>query len=77
MNKNGDQVIKVGIEKSRSNFFKLNEVLCNRNQSLSLRLRIVRRYVFSVLLYGVETWTLVQNTTRKLEAFRMCVYHRS
>ncbi|KAL0860165.1 hypothetical protein ABMA27_010472 [Loxostege sticticalis] len=78
MNENGDhaQEIKVRIEMARSTFFKMSRVLCHRDLSLDLRLRIVRCPVFSVLLYGVETWTLTQHITKKLEAFEMWVYRR-
>jgi len=30
--------------------------------------------VFSVLLYGVETWTLIELTCEKIEAFEMWLY---
>lgn len=36
----------------------------------------MRCYIFSVLLYGVETWTLTQSTSKKLEAFEMWCYRR-
>ena len=32
--------------------------------------------VWSVLLYGVETWTLKGQMTKKLEAFEMWLYKR-
>lgn len=39
-------------------------------------MRYARCYVWSVLLYGVETWTLNTKTINKLEAFEMWTYRR-
>ena len=33
-------------------------------------------YVYSVLLYGVETWTLKAETLSKLQAFELWLYRR-
>lgn len=35
-----------------------------------------RWYVFIVLLYGVEAWTLTEAICKQLEAFEMRAYHR-
>ncbi|CAG9831796.1 unnamed protein product, partial [Diabrotica balteata] len=37
---------------------------------------MLRCYVFSVLFYGVELWTLNEDMCRKLEAFEMYLYQR-
>ena len=39
-------------------------------------MRLVRFYVFSVLFYGVEPWTLTEATTKKLVCFKMFLYSR-
>lgn len=54
----------------------MKPLLCNKKFNLMLKLRIMRCYIFSVLLYGVETWTLTQSTSKKLEAFEMWCYRR-
>lgn len=33
-------------------------------------------YVFSIGLYGAETWTLTKATTNKLDAFELWLYRR-
>lgn len=68
--------IKCRIEQARNVFMKLRHLLCNRSLKVSTRVRLARCYVFSVLLYGVESWTLTQNTSNRLEAFEMWVYRR-
>jgi len=37
---------------------------------------LVTSYVWTVLLYGMEGWTLKVSTMNKLEAFQMWVYRR-
>ena len=39
-------------------------------------MRLLRCYVFSELFYGVESWTLTEATTKKLESFEMWLYRR-
>ena len=39
-------------------------------------MRLLRCYVFSVLFFGVESWTLTEATTKKLEFFEMWLYRR-
>ena len=38
--------------------------------------RLVRCFVWSVVLYGAETWTLRQNEQERLEAFELWVWRR-
>lgn len=37
---------------------------------------MIRCYVFPVLFYGMESWTLTKNMCNKLEAFEMWTYRR-
>ena len=41
-----------------------------------LRKRLVKCFVWSVVLYGAETWTLRLNEQKQLEAFEMWVWRR-
>ena len=41
-----------------------------------LRKRLVKGSVWSVVLYGAETWTLRRNEQKQLEAFEMWVWRR-
>ncbi|MBV2145157.1 MAG: hypothetical protein KTM48_00180, partial [Wolbachia endosymbiont of Pissodes strobi] len=52
-------------------------VLTNSDFDLNLRIRFTKCYVWSVLLYGIECWTLKVNTMNRLEAFEMWVYRRT
>ena len=54
----------------------MEKILCCRKINLELRCRICKCYIWSTLLYGVETWTLCKETERKLEAFEMWCFRR-
>ena len=41
-----------------------------------LRNRLVKCFVWSVVLYCAETWTLRRNEQKQLEAFEMCIWRR-
>lgn len=71
-----DLEIKCRIEQAREAFFKLKRVFTCSDFDLDLRLRFLKCYVWSVLLYGMEGWTLKVNTINKLEAFEMWLYRR-
>ena len=68
--------IKCRIEIARSYFQKYKHIFNNRQINFELRLRFVKCYIWSALLYGVETWTLKVGHMNKLESFEMWVYRR-
>lgn len=68
--------IRTRIEKARSAFKQFQKVLCSLSLGINIRIRILRCYVFSVLLYGVESWSLTEAATRRVEAFEMWCYRR-
>lgn len=68
--------IKQRIEKARTAFIKMNNVFRSHNLPLKTKIRLLRCYVFTVLLYGAEAWTLTEASMKKLEAFEMWCYRR-
>ena len=52
--------------RQRSQFMK--KVLYGRNISMPVRLRVLKCYILSTLLYGCETWTLSKWMMKNLEA---------
>ena len=60
--------VKTQIAKAKSTFGKLKPVLTNSKISISTKMNIVKTFVYSVLLYGCETWTLNKDLERRLEA---------
>ncbi|CAG9826896.1 unnamed protein product [Diabrotica balteata] len=68
--------IRIRIEKGRAAFYKLKKILINRDITLNLKIRLIRCYTFSTLLYGMESWTLTETLMKRLEAFEMWIYRR-
>ena len=51
-------------------------ILPVRDKNSSLLLRVLKTYVWSILLYGCETWTITAETKKNLEAAEMWFYRR-
>ena len=49
----------------------MNKVWRQTRLQLQTKLRLYQTCILSILLYGSETWTLLQEDLRKLEAFHM------
>lgn len=68
--------IRSRIEKARANFIKMKHIFTSKDISQPLKIRLIKCYVFPVLLYGVEAWTLTGQLMKKLSAFEMWIYRR-
>jgi len=56
--------------------FLAKKMLLTSNINMELKKRIVKSTVWSVMLYGAETWTLTQAEKKRIEAFEMWVWRR-
>jgi len=54
----------------------LDNILRNKNQSVNVRTRVLKCYVWPVLLYGCESWTLTAALIKNLEAGDMWFYRK-
>uniref|UniRef100_A0A8D8SXR8 Craniofacial development protein 2 n=1 Tax=Cacopsylla melanoneura TaxID=428564 RepID=A0A8D8SXR8_9HEMI len=70
------QEIKCRIEKARSAFNNMSKLFKTHNLTVEMKMRLLRCYIFSIMLYGIESWTLTGATTSRLEAFEMWIYRR-
>lgn len=68
--------IKCRIEQARTTFLKLKRFLTNQDLNFGLIYRVVKCYVWTVLLYAIEAWTLKADIINKIEAFEMWVLRR-
>ena len=68
--------IRCRIEQARTAYFKMKKVLTCKDMKLNLRVRLAKCYIFSTLLYGMESWTISDRSLKRLEAFEMWVYRR-
>ena len=44
--------------------------------SIETRIRVIKTYIWAILLYGYETWTINKDMERKLEAFEVWCWRR-
>lgn len=68
--------IKCRVEIARAAFCKMRKTFSNRDLSLELRIRMLKCYIFSILLYGMEAWTLKEKDMQKIQSFEMWCYRR-
>ena len=68
--------IKTRIAIARSRFCDLKNILTSTQTQPSTKLRVLKCYIHSALLYGSETWTLNKNTEKRIEAFEMWTFRR-
>ena len=69
-----DTDIKRRIAIARSSFTSLYKVLTPRQVSLDARIRLLKCYIWSTLLYGCETWTLSKTLEKRIEAFEIWTF---
>ena len=68
--------IKKRISLAKCAFSKIQKLVTNSKISMSLRRRFVKCFVWSVLLYGCETWTLKKADEKRLQAAEMWFWRR-
>jgi len=56
--------------------FNKKKDLMQKSLNLHLRKRLAKVFVWSIMLYGSETWTLQKEDIRRLEAFEMWIWRR-
>src|SRR5579872_6440471 len=71
-----DKEIKARIGMAKDTFYKLTNIFHNHNIRLSTKLNVINTYVYSILLYASEWWTLSTTMTKRLEAVEMWFYRR-
>ena len=71
-----DKEIRARIGRAKSAFADLKQLLVNRKISTSTRMRLLKTYVWSVMLYGSETWTISKIMQKRLEAAEMWFLRR-
>jgi hypothetical protein len=63
--------VKKRIQKAAVRFLYLKNVWTNASVSLRTKVHIFKAIVLSTLLYGSETWTVLENDIRQLEVFQL------
>ena len=65
---------RIGIAKTA--FGRLRKILTNVRMRMDVRMRIMKCYVWSTMLYGCETWTISKVMKDRLEAAEMWILRR-
>jgi hypothetical protein len=52
-------------------------LLCSNNLSLKIKKKLIKSCIWSVALYGSETWTLGKNEERVVNAFETWCWRRA
>ena len=68
--------VRARIAMAKQSFNTLENILRNKNQSVSVRTRVLKCYVWPVLLYGCESWTLTTALIKNLESAEMWFYRK-
>ena len=71
-----EKEIKRRITLAKTNFNNIKNIFRNHKLTISLKTRLLKCVVWSVLLYGCETWTLTTKTKQRIEAGEMWFYRR-
>ena len=54
----------------------MSKVLTSRDIRMTVRIKVLRCYVWSPLLYGCETWTISVAMQKKIDTFETWLYRR-
>jgi len=57
-------------------FYNKKQLLCSNNHSLEMKKKLIKSCIWSVALYGSETWTLGKNEERIINAFETWCWRR-
>ena len=68
--------IKKRIGMSKSTFNNMKSIFANKSIHLTTKIKTLKAYIWSILLYGCECWTLTKDTERRLEAAEMWFIRR-
>jgi len=71
-----DKDIKRRIAIARSTFISMKDVLTTRKLKWDTRIRLVRCYILSTLLYASETWVISAEVESKIRSLEMWIYRR-
>jgi len=66
-----DHEIRKRIGMAKDTLEKLGSIMRNNKISMKTKIRILNCYVFSILTYGSECWTMTQGMEKRIEAAEM------
>lgn len=61
---------------AKTAFMKMRSLLINKNIQINTKKRLVKCYIWPVLLYGSESWTTTKAIDKRIEALEMWIWRR-
>ncbi|KAG1688006.1 Transducin beta-like protein 3 [Nymphon striatum] len=71
-----EKKIRRRIEMAKTTFNKMEKILTSKSINSKLKLRLANCYIWPILTYAFETWTMNLPLKRNINAFEMWVYRR-
>ena len=68
--------IRVRIGLAKDAFNRLGHIFKDRKLSVNIKIRLLKTFVWSTLMYGCESWTFSSETQRNIAAAEMWFYRR-
>ncbi|KAL4135344.1 hypothetical protein QTP88_006959 [Uroleucon formosanum] len=69
--------IKSRIAQAKQAFYKKKHLLTANTVSLNTRKNLIKSFVWSIALYGAETWTILKSERKTIEAFETWCWRRT
>ena len=61
----------------RKTMINLDSILKSRDITLPTRVHVVKDTLFSIVMYGYESWTIKKAEHQRIYAFELCCWRRS
>ena len=71
-----EEEIRKRIAMAKQTFGNMKSLLCNRKLSIKSRKAAIKTYIWSILLYGAESWTLNKRMEERVQAMEMWMWRR-
>jgi hypothetical protein len=71
-----EQEIKRRIGMAKNTFNEMKNMLTSKQITNRLKMRLIKCYIYPILLYGSETWTTNKNLEDRINAFEMWIFRR-
>ena len=71
-----DKEINRRIAIAKNRFNSISSLLTNKKISIKTRRRFAKSYIWSILLYGCESWNISKQLERKINATEMWIWRR-
>ena len=64
------------IQQAKIAFNKKRKIYVSKNMSFKIKMNLLKTFVWSIMLYGSETWTIGAAEKKRIDAFELWCYHR-